>query len=144
MKQGITLLLAIFIGSLVLTLGMGVFTLLYGEFIFSSTTKDSLKAFFAADSGIECALYWDIRFNSFATSTTSAIVCDNDTIASVGGSSGVSNFVVTFSDGSCTAVTVAKSDGGDTNITSLGQNMGDSACRSQSERVVQRGLEAHY
>ena|SRR3989344_578193 len=140
-KQGITLLLAIFIGSLALTLGIGVFTLVYGELGFSGTSKDSLVAFFSADSGIECALYWDIRQNAFATSTTSNITCDNDT-ATVGGSSGFSSFVITFSDGSCTTVTVAK--GAQTTITSLGQNLGDSSCRSVSNRVVQRGLEVSY
>ncbi len=141
-KQGVTLLLAIFIGSLALTLGIGVFTLLYGELGFSGTSKDSLVAFFAADSGIECALYWDIRQNAFSTSTTATITCDNDT-ATVGGASGFSSFVVAFSDGSCATVTVSKG-GGLTTITSLGQNTGDSSCRSQSTRVVQRGLEVSY
>ena len=141
-SRGVTLLLAIFISSLALTLGMGTFTLLYGELGFSITAKDSLNAFFAADSGVECALYWDIRQNAFATTTTNNISCDGNT-ATVGGSGGVSTFVITFADNSCVTVRVTKS-GGDTTITSLGQNMGDSVCRSQSNRVVQRGLEVRY
>ena len=136
--RGITLLLAIFVSSLALTLGIGIFTLLFGEIGFGGTSKDSLIAFSAADSGTECALYWDTKQNAFSTSTTSTIVCDNDSSV-VGGPSGVSNFTISFSDGSCANIQVAKNVSS-TRISSLGQN----SCGAGASRVVQRGLEVNY
>src|SRR3989344_1808220 len=135
--KGITLLLAVFISSLTLTLGMGIFTLLIGQVGFSTTARESLLAFYAADSGIECALFWDIQNRSFATSTTSSISCDGE-FFNVGGASGVSQFTVSFADGSCTEVEVIKSLG--TTITSLGKNI----CQAGSAKTLQRGLRVNY
>ncbi len=137
-NKGITLLLAMFVSSIAITLGLGVFTLLFGELGLAGTSKDSLVAFSAADSGVECALYWDTRQNAFATDHTSTITCDNDS-STVGGSSGISNFTVSFSDGSCANVQVTKS-GGNTRISSLGQNI----CGGSPATSVQRGLEVNY
>ncbi len=136
--KGITLLLAIFVSSLALLLGLGVFTLLFGELGFGGTAKDSLVAFSAADSGVECALYWDTKQNAFSTSTTNTIICDGDSSV-VGGASGASNFTISFSDGSCANVRVIKS-GGNTTIFSFGQ----SNCAANANKVAQRGLQVSY
>lgn len=135
-KKGITLLLAVFVSSLTLTLGMGIFTLLFSEVEFSGTAKESVLAFYAADSGIECALYWDIQQNAFATSSTSSINCDDDSFV-VGGPSGFSRFTISFNDNSCATVEVTKST--DTTIVSQGKNF----C-TNSSKTVQRGLRVNY
>jgi len=136
-QKGITLLLAVFISSLILTLGMGIYTLLFGQVGFSSTAKESLLAFYAADSGIECALFWDIQNNSFSTSSTSDITCNDDSF-SVGGASGLSEFTINFADGSCAEVEVIKNS--ETAITSLGKNI----CQAGSAKTLQRGLRVNY
>ena len=38
--------------------------------LFSSSGRDSQYAFYAADAGLECAFYWDSKFDAFATSTS--------------------------------------------------------------------------
>lgn len=135
--RGITLLLSIFVSSLALTLGLGIFTLLFSEVEFSGTAKESLLAFYMADSGIECALFWDIERNAFATSSTSSITCEGDSFI-VGGPSGFSRFtIVDDFFGSCAVVEVTKST--NTVIVSQGQNI----C-ANSSKTVQRGLRVSY
>ncbi len=74
MKKGFLLVISIMIAAVVLTVGLGAAGITYKEIIISSFSKESQKAFYAADSGIECALYWDLRWNgnqsAFATSTS--------------------------------------------------------------------------
>lgn len=139
--KGITLLLAVFVSSLALTLGLGIFTLLLSEVEFSGTAKESLIAFYASDSGIECAIFWDIEHprlaqSAFATSSTSSITCDGDSFT-VGGPSGFSRFTIPFDDGSCVTVEVTKS--ANTTVVSQGKNI----C-ADSSKTVQRGLRANY
>lgn len=73
MRKGFLLVISIMIAAVVLTVGLGVASITYKEIIISSFSKESQKAFYAADSGIECALYWDLRWggneSAFATST---------------------------------------------------------------------------
>lgn len=137
-KRGVTLLLAIFISTLALTLGLGIFTIIFGELSISIIYKESLEAFYAADSGMECALFWDIKQQSFSTSTSNSISCAGSTF-SVGGSS-LSVFNLNLPNNSCAHVRVQKT-GLETIITSLGENI---ACGLTGPRTVQRGLEVKY
>lgn len=68
-KRGFTLMLATLIASLLLILGASMFGITRKEIILSSIGRDSQFAFYAADSGAECALYWDIRHDVFSTTT---------------------------------------------------------------------------
>ncbi len=63
-SRGFTLLLASLIASLLLSVGLSMFTIAQKEIILSSLGRDSQYAFYAADSGAECALYWDFK-NAF-------------------------------------------------------------------------------
>lgn len=67
-QRGFTLLLASLIASLLTSLGIAMFTIAQKEVILSSLGRDSQYAFYAADSGAECALYWD--FNGAFTPDT--------------------------------------------------------------------------
>lgn len=64
-NAGFTLLFAVLIGSLLFTLGLAIANIALKEIILSSSGKESEKAFFSADTGTECALYWDIRRGVF-------------------------------------------------------------------------------
>jgi hypothetical protein len=68
-QSGFTLLLAALAASIALSLGSAIFSITTKEIQLSSIGRDSQFAFYAADTAAECALYWDIRFNYFATST---------------------------------------------------------------------------
>ncbi|MDP3935293.1 MAG: hypothetical protein Q8Q46_03710 [Candidatus Giovannonibacteria bacterium] len=137
-KRGVTLLLAVFISALALSIGLGIFTIIFGELGISGTFKESLEALYAADSGVECALFWDIKQQAFSTSTSHNINCAGNT-ATVGGST-LSIFDLNFSNSSCAHVRLQKTDS-ETIITSLGENI---ACGLTGPRTVQRGLEVKY
>jgi len=97
MKKGFLLVISIMIAAVVLTVGLGMASITYKELIIASYSKESQKAFYAADSGIECALYWDLRWNgnqsAFATSTviasksTDIPKCNNVTLPDSSGTS---------------------------------------------------------
>lgn len=137
--KGVTLLLAILISSVALTLGLGVSVILLGELGLAGTAKESLEAFYAADSGVECALYWDIKQLAFSTTTVNSISCAGASF-NVGGGL-VSNFSVDFSGG-CAKIKVNKTNPLQTVVTSLGENKSCSAV--SSPKTVQRGLEVKY
>ncbi len=67
-ESGFTLLLASLIAALLLSIGLSMFTIAQKQIILSSLGRDSQYAFYAADSGAECALYWDFK-NAFNTET---------------------------------------------------------------------------
>lgn len=77
-RRGFTLLLAALVASITLALGVSIFEIAQKEVILSSLGKDSQFAFYTADTGAECALYWDVRSdkhpNTFATSTDSYLL----------------------------------------------------------------------
>ncbi|MEK7567730.1 MAG: pilus assembly PilX N-terminal domain-containing protein [Patescibacteria group bacterium] len=62
-NTGFALLMAIMVGSLFLAIGATIHRIALIEIILSSTGKDSQFAFYAADTGLECALYWNYHYN---------------------------------------------------------------------------------
>lgn len=68
-QSGFTLLLAALVASIVLALGSSIFMIARKQVTLSSLGRDSQFAFYAADTGAECALYWDIRHSAFGSTT---------------------------------------------------------------------------
>ena len=70
---------AVLVSSLALAIGLAMYDLVVRELQISSTTEQSQYAIYAADTAVECALYWDYNYVSadpsvvsiFATSTDS-------------------------------------------------------------------------
>ena len=60
-RRGFTLYYAVLIGSVLLLIGASLLNLSLKEFLLSAAVRESEYAFFAADSGIECALRWDLK-----------------------------------------------------------------------------------
>lgn len=71
-KRGFTLLFSVLIGSLLFTLGLAIGNIALKEIILSSAGKESERAFFSADAGTECALYWDRQKGTFSASVGTA------------------------------------------------------------------------
>ncbi len=111
-QRGFTLLLAALIASIVLALGTSIFQLAQKELILSSIGRDSQYAFYAADTGAECALYWDSRHERFPTSTPIAvnITCDGQakTTTVTESSNGVVSLFRFAPNGYCVDVSVRK------------------------------------
>lgn len=58
-KSGFTIFLAVIISGLMLIVVVSISNLALKETILSGAGRESQLAFYAADSGIECVLYWD-------------------------------------------------------------------------------------
>lgn len=58
-KKGFTLFIALIVSSLLLAIGFSLGTIILKQLVFANSGKESQLAFYAADSGAECALYWD-------------------------------------------------------------------------------------
>jgi len=78
--SGFTTLFAVLIASLLLSVGAAIYDVASKDLTFSIVTRESNFAIYAADTGVECALYWDSKYagsanfssgSVFATSTNS-------------------------------------------------------------------------
>jgi hypothetical protein len=64
-SRGYTLLFSVLVSSLVLAVGISILNIAKKEFLIATSTRDSSAALYAADSGLECAIYGQ-RNNAFA------------------------------------------------------------------------------
>lgn len=152
-SRGFTLLFASLIASLFTALGLAMFTIAQKELSLSSIGRDSQYAFYAADTGAECATYWDLRYDVFATATTSSteVTCAGapvqesvmrpDGVVGIGGAT-----TTTFkfeTNRRCVEVRVAKQDVAPfTTVESLGYN---TQCdQTDSARRLERAVRAVF
>ncbi len=68
MNKGFTLFYALLVSSLALSIGAAIFDLTVRQITLSGAVTQSQYAVYAADSGAECALYWDSRYVNAGTS----------------------------------------------------------------------------
>jgi Tfp pilus assembly protein PilX len=136
-ERGITLYIAVIVASFLILSSIAIVSIAVRQVAISSVSRDSQVAFYAADTGIECALYWDLKNttvsgqSAFATVTPSgtpvagpqSINCNNNPTILVGRSTisanpadplygiATSTFSVAFvsPDTSCVTVTIVKS-----------------------------------
>ncbi len=155
-NKGITIFFAILIIGLLIGIGAAISGLAQKQLLLSSTGKQSQVAFYAADSGAECARYWDLVKTAFSTTSPLAtIVCNGLTITVTHPAVQPVNTVSTFSlpvnttstnyspgYSYCADVTVSKDpDTDETNITSRGYN---TDCGGSSSRKVERAIYERY
>lgn len=76
-NSGYTLLFAVLVASVVLGIGISILNISKKEFLIATSARDSSAAFYAADTGVECAIYAD-GFGVFNTEedTTSTFNCN--------------------------------------------------------------------
>lgn len=154
-SKGFTLVISILIASLVLSVGVSILNISLKEKQLSASGRDSQIAFHNADSGIECALYWDLVDGTpFGTPTSNqselnsyTFDCNNQTITQ-SLSSGTfpesstdirREFTIDFAAGACAVVTIVK-DGTSTTIQSKGRNN----CDAEFTRRVERAIQTTY
>lgn len=163
-NRGVTMFIAVVVMGLLLLISSAVLNIALKGKIFASYGRDSQYAFYAAESGIECAVYWDSKFepSKFSTSTVGTISCggqvgittDSQTVPTspsqlsrVGGGGDLnptSIFYFDLNQGSnplpyCAIVSVTKNSDGTTYIKSRGYN----TCNTSANRV-ERGIEVMY
>ena len=148
-ERGFTLFIAVVITGVLLLIATGIIALSVRQSIIADAGRQSQLAFYAADTGMECALYWDIHNpagrTAFDPATGRIITCNKDSNNAgnqwVVGGNAVSTFgSITFlPDPYCATVTVTKS-GTSTTIQSRGYN----TCDVSSSRRVERAVQATY
>lgn len=148
--RGFTLLIAVLVSGILLALGLAIFNIASKELTLSSSGRESQFAFYAADSGIECALYWDYRENAFSTTSPKQPVCagidvTNYAIAFDSGTGAyTTSFSVPLGGGTvspCTDVTVIRTHyPTKTTVVSAGYN----TCVTTNPRRIERAIQVQY
>lgn len=156
-EKGVALLFVILLTSVLLLVAIGITSIAFKEAAFSSQAKDSDRAFFAADTGIECALYLDAQ-GQFDGTATSAPSCNSymPTLVDITGA-GSYVFAVPL-DTQCVEIAVNKNytaadgSGPYTQLSAIGYNVPANpdalpmACvtTTPNPRVVTRALRTRY
>ena len=149
-KSGFTLFIAIMVMGTLLLIAVGIVTLAVKQSLISVSGRESQIAFYAADSGMECALFWDVGSQSIASAfdvgEESTISCNQDGLNPqnqwvVGGDVVSVIPLITFNPSPhCATVTVTKNPNETTTIESRGYN----TCDPENPRRVERAVRATY
>jgi len=168
-NQGFVILFAVVLTSIILSVSLGLADITYKEISFGTSAKNTGDAFFAADTGAECALYYDFKgvqspfgdlvnpFGYTGGANDLTLECSGTQFTFTGGYSanGPWEFILFNlgpSDKACVVVEVTKDFNGpgveddDTTIVSKGYNDGGEniACTSTSPTRVEREIELRY
>lgn len=157
-KRGFTIFFAMLVSSLVLAIGLSVYDLTIRELDLSATVTQSQYALFAADSGAECALYWDNKYGgngtAFASSSAytpaASVVCNGQTVSVAPSSAGVSAATTTFSltfsapvQTYCATVEVSKYTLNGALFTTVSSH-GFNTCQQGALLRLERALQVSY
>lgn len=154
-NKGFILLLAITISTIVLAIIFGVSNISLKEISFSTSAKNTNDAFFAADTGAECALFHDkASKNSFPLEgPATEISCFGNAVTptfTAGTNTGTYDFTLTglgSSEQGCVKINVLKNNNVtpmNTVITSKGYNIGDGECNSTNPNRVERRIRISF
>lgn len=149
-NRGFVMLFTVTISSILLSIALGIINISMNEVRFSTSARDTNDAFFAADIGAECALFFDNSDPDLNAFTGIAEMRCNKTNIKLNGSAPSWNFVFTglgSSEQSCAKVTVVKNVIDPytfTTITAKGYNIGDADCESTSSNRVEREIRLSY
>lgn len=151
MKRGFTLLISVLVASVLLALGFAIFNIVSKEIILSSAGRESQFAFYAADTGIECALYWDFVGDAFSIgSLVEDVVCGEAGVLSDLDKVLVGNTITTtfeFSLGAdptepCAIVSVERIES--PTVTTRIESLGYNTCVDTNPRRIERAIRVQY
>jgi hypothetical protein len=168
-NRGFALIVAVILSGVAAAVTVTLTTLAYKSLVLSSTAKESQYAFYAADSALECALFWDngsdkpngIQGSAFkyaASPSPVTIHCpvtiDSATEITLVGSSPDSETSeyrsgwFSVNDARCAQIIVYK--GNSSNPTTklyangVNKSCAEFSASTNSSRTVERGLKASY
>lgn len=131
LQSGYALLTAIILTATLVLVAYAVSNIALRQLTLTTTNTESHNAFYVADSGLECALFWDIKnpnntsYSAFDPSITQAsITCGGSSVLptrTTSGSNTTSSFQIPVGS-SCAIVYVTKGAGNTTTIESRGYN----------------------
>ena len=79
-QQGYTLLFAVLLTSMILSVSVSILSISQKEVILSTSARDSQSAFYAADSILECAYFWNLEGEFEPDVSGSQMSCNGQTI----------------------------------------------------------------
>jgi Tfp pilus assembly protein PilX len=145
--EGVTLYVALAVTGALLLIGVAVINITVKQLTLSASARDSQVAFFAADSGTECALYWDLKItpNPFSTTTSPipSVSCTGSSVTPTRAySGGIATSTFSFQD-PCINITVVKSYSGGSLKTKI-ESRGYNSCNLSDPRRVERAILINY
>lgn len=150
--RGFTLLIAILLATVAVTIGVMLLDISYKQVVLASTAKQSQFGFYAADAAMECALYYDQQLNAFSYTSplaSSNIECEDLAVTNyttaISGIGQSARRTTTFTvpcatSGTRATITVYKYSSATTSIYANGY----STCNTSDPRRVERGLKVSY
>lgn len=152
-NRAFVILFAVTISAILLAVALGVANIAFREVRFSTNAQATNNAFFAADTGVECALLYDysvaVGTSPFGDSGTSPIQCGGGGVTINSTSPTKWNFVISGlgdTRQSCAKVIIDKTDTSKIQIISKGYNIGGDTpdCTSSNPNRVERQLDVTY
>ena len=146
---GFALIFAVLATSVLLSIGVAIFNIALRQVAISSFGRESQFAFYAADTGTECAMYWDFSADAFSTSSPHVINCGGaDVLVGNGGDANPTSLISDIhlgleTEDPCVTVTVTKTYSGAVLITDI-RSYGHNTCNLSSPTRVERGLYVTY
>lgn len=150
-SRGFVAVFAMLIATVILVMVISITGTAYKETMLSASVRESERAFYAADTGVECGLYLDrIAGGVFVSGGVTDTMCGDIAVdVDVDGLGSVYNFDIPISSNSCAKVDVFKNlliDGASfTQVVSRGYNTScDDLLDLGNRRVVERKLDVRY
>ena len=161
-NRGFTVLFAVVVSALILAIGISIANITLKQIRISSLGRESQIAFYAADSGSECVLYYDLVEESFGTSSSSnvpptyTIECFGEeavvsfdptgTADSRHATSSISIEDTSSATHLCATVEIGKHDTNNDNFSdkTIILSRGYNICAGDSTRLLERGIRIRY
>ncbi len=152
-NEGFAMLFTVLVISIMLAIGLGIADLTYKQSLLSNEARDSQLAFYQADSGVECGMYYDLHQGQLPRGTTvqgsdgaagapQQFTCGDNTMTLVPGQSFTDHFVYQediTGNQPCFSVTFDKTDP----VKNMVKSRGFSTCNATAQQV-ERGLQVQY
>lgn len=149
-QKGIAIYVAVTVTAALVLVSFAVINLALKQIGISSSGRDSQAAFYAADSGVECALFWDLKNptvsgqSAFATTTPLQNINCNNAAITVTRTGATSTFSITLSPNPyCVNVTVAKGYALGSPTTKI-ESRGYNSCSTTNTRRMERAILVNY
>jgi hypothetical protein len=143
-QSGFVALFTVLIAAVVLAMAVGIANISLKQIVLSGSATDANKSFYAADSGVECALFYDLKLNAFVNGT-SEVDCGGAIQFLDISVPNMFVFQIEFNDGqtmSCAKVNIDRTNiDGSVRLVSRGTN---NACAINTPRTVERVIEVTY
>lgn len=108
------MLYTVLISAVILMIGLSILDITISQTALSGTSRSSQAAFYAANTSLECILYWDLRFDDLYVSNGGNILCPTASPSSIvvtkpaPPSTWTYNIEVNLTNGSCADIVVLK------------------------------------